>query len=173
MGAALAFYTVFSLAPLAILVLSLVSLAVERNAARAEIVDKVRSFVGTQGAGLMKMILTQTAPLNTSVVGTVLGSVMLLIGASGVFGGLQDSLNEIWDVASKRSPLFVLVKERFLSFVMVFITSLLMLVWVYYSAQILSFGAVFTRLYALRYGSHRSGEVTLAQLDGQTGSLPK
>jgi membrane protein len=95
MGAALSFYAVLSLAPLGILVLSLVSLAVERNAARAEIVDQFRTFVGDEGAGVMEMILTKTAAANTSMLGTIIGFVVLLIGASGVFGELQDSLNQI------------------------------------------------------------------------------
>jgi membrane protein len=66
MGAALAFYTVFSLAPLAILILTLVSLVVERNLARAEMVDQFRSLVGKEGADMVEMILTRTAEAHTS-----------------------------------------------------------------------------------------------------------
>ena len=96
MGAALSFYTVFSLAPLAILVLSLVSLTVERTAAKAEIVGQFRNFVGNEGAEVMEMILTRTAAEDASALGTLIGFVVLLIGASGVFGELQDSLNQLW-----------------------------------------------------------------------------
>jgi membrane protein len=253
MGAALSFYTVFSLAPLAILVLSLVSLAVERNAARVEIVGQFRYFVGREGAEVMEMILTKTAAEDKGVFCSLIGFGVLLIGASGVFGELQDSLNQIWSVSSKRHPVFIFVKERVFSFAMVFIMGFLMLVsflfsaaedwlherfprldaswnfgnaaislvmiallfaliyrmvpdaritwrdvwlgaviaailfelgkfllgfyfgrsaiassygaagsliiilvWVFYSAQILFFGAAFTRVYALRYGSHRA-----------------
>jgi membrane protein len=140
MGAALSFYTVFSLAPLAIIVLSLVSLVVERSAARAEIVGQFRNFVGSEGAEIMEMILTKTAADHAGVLGTLIGFLVLLVGASGVFGELQDSLNQIWGVSSKRHPVFVLVKERVFSFAMVFVMGFLMLVSFLFSAAIATAG---------------------------------
>jgi membrane protein len=140
MGAALSFYTAFSLAPLAILVLELVSLAVERTAARTEIVEQFRNFVGSQGAEMMEMILTKSAPEHTGVLGTLIGFVVLLVGASGVFGELQGSLNQIWGVSSKRHPIFILVKERVFSFAMVFVMGFLMLVSFLFSAAIAAAG---------------------------------
>lgn len=140
MGAALSFYTVFSLAPLAILVLSLLSLAVERSAARAEIVGQFRNFVGHEGAEVMEMILTKTGAENHGILGTALRFVVLLIGASGVFGELQDSLNQIWGVSSKRHPVFILVKERVFSFAMVFVMGFLMLVSFMFSAAVAAAG---------------------------------
>lgn len=147
MGAALSFYTVFSLAPLSILVLSLVSLAVEGNAARAEIVRQFRNFVGKEGAEMMEMILTKTAAERTGIIGTVVGFVVLLVGASGVFGELQDSLNQIWGVSSKRHPVFILVKERVFSFAMVFVMGFLMLVSFLFSAAIAAAGSYLHALY--------------------------
>jgi membrane protein len=146
MGAALSFYTVFSLAPLAILVLSLLSLAVERSAARAEIVGQFRNFVGKEGAEVMEMILTKTGAEQHGILGTVLGFVVLLIGASGVFGELQDSLNQIWGVSSKRHPVFILVKERVFSFAMVFVMGFLMLVSFMFSAAVAAAGYLHGRL---------------------------
>ncbi len=128
MGAALSFYTIFSLAPLAVLVLSLVSMVVERRAARAEIVGQFRNFVGHEGAEVMEMILPQTAAESAGELRTLIGFGVLLIGASGVFGELQDSLNQIWCVSSRRHPVFILVKERVFSFAMVFVMGFLMLV---------------------------------------------
>lgn len=136
MGAALSFYTVFSLAPLSIIVLSLLSLVVERNSARAEIVGQFRNFVGTQGAEMMELILRETAATNTGLFETLTGFVVLLVGASGVFGELQDSLNQIWGVSSKRHPVFTLVKERVFSFGMVFVMGFLMLVSLLSSAAV-------------------------------------
>ena len=136
MGAALSFYTVFSLAPLAILVLSLLSLVVERNAARAEIVGQFRNFVGSQGAEMMELILRQTAEKSTGIFDTLTGFVVLLVGASAVFGELQDSLNQIWGVSSKRHPVFTLVRERVFSMGMVFVMGFLMLVSLLFSATI-------------------------------------
>lgn len=136
MGAALSFYTVFSLAPLSIIVLSLLSLVVERNSARAEIVSQFRNFVGNQGAEMMELILRETAATNTGIFETLTGFVILLVGASGVFGELQDSLNQIWGVSSKRHPVFTLVKERVFSFGMVFVMGFLMLVSLLSSAAV-------------------------------------
>ena len=141
MGAALSFYTVFSLAPLVIFMLSLVSYAVERNAARTEIVSQFRAFVGNEGADMVETILTRTAAANTSAWGTLFSLVVLLVGASGVFGELQDSLNQIWDVSSKRHPVFTLIKERVLSFAMVFVMGFLMLVSFLFSAVIAAAGS--------------------------------
>ena len=140
MGAALSFYTVFSLAPLSILVLSLLSLVVERNAARAEIIGQFRGFVGDQGAEMMELILRQTAAKSTGMFDTLTGFVVLLVGASGVFGELQDSLNQIWGVSSKRHPVFTLVKERVFSFAMVFVMGFLMLVSLMFSAVVAGAG---------------------------------
>jgi membrane protein len=140
MGAALSFYTVFSLAPLAIMVLSLVSLVVERTAARAEIVGQFRHFVGQEGAEMMEMILTKAAADSAGMLGTLIGFLVLLVGASGVFGELQDSLNQIWGVSSKRHPVFILVKERVFSFAMVFVMGFLMLVSFLFSAAIAAAG---------------------------------
>ncbi len=128
MGAALSFYTVFSLAPLAILILSLVSLAVERNVARAEMIGQFKSLVGNEGAEMVEMILSRNAAANTSILGTLFGFAALLVGASSVFGELQDSLNQIWDVTSHRHPVFSLLKERVISFAMVVVMSLIMLI---------------------------------------------
>lgn len=136
MGAALSFYAVFSLAPLSILMLSLVSLVIERNAARAEMVGQFRAFVGHEGADMVEMILTTTAAANTSPWMTIIGFVVLLIGASGVFGELQDSLNQIWEVSSTRHPVFVLIKERLISYAMVFALSFLMFLSFLFSAAI-------------------------------------
>jgi len=127
MGAALSFYTAFSLAPLVIVTLTLVSLAVERNAASAAMVEQVRYAVGNDGADTVRMILSKAADAHAGAWEMVLGFGVLLVGASGVFGELQSSLNEIWNVATPSHPLFELLKERAISFVMVLVMSLLML----------------------------------------------
>jgi len=115
-------------------------LVVGRSAARAEIVGQFRNFVGSEGAEIMEMILTKTAANHAGVLGTLIGFLVLLVGASGVFGELQDSLNQIWGVSSKRHPVFVLVKERVFSFAMVFVMGFLMLVSFLFSAAIAAAG---------------------------------
>lgn len=127
MGAALSFYMVFSLAPLVVVTLSLVSLAVARNTASAAMIDQVRALVGNEGADTVSMILSKATDVRTNAWETMLGFGVLLVGASGVFGELQDSMNEIWDVTPRHHPVFALLKERAISFVMVLVMSLLML----------------------------------------------
>jgi membrane protein len=142
MGAALSFYTVFSLAPLAILMLWLVSMAVGRGAAQVEIEGQVRALVSDEGADLVAMILATTASAgeSTSPWMTVLGVFILLVGASGMFGELQDSLNQIWGVSSERHPLLTLLKERALAFAMILVVACLMFVSFLYSAIIAAAG---------------------------------
>ncbi len=140
MGAALSFYAVFSLSPLAILSLSLVSLVVERDAARAEIIGQFRSAFSHEGAAVVELILTKTAAESASFLGTLIGFGVLLIGASGVFGELQDSLNQIWGVTSNRHPVFIQIKERIFSFAMVFVVGFLIFVSFIFSAILAATG---------------------------------
>ena len=135
MGAALSFYTVLSMAPLSILLLTLVGLVVERSAAREEMVAQVRSFVGVDGANMMEMILTSTSMESESSLWlTLFGFAVLLVGASGMFVEIQDSLNQIWEVSSKRHPVFVLLRERALSIVMILVLGVVMVLSFLFSA---------------------------------------
>lgn len=140
MGAALSFYAVLSLAPLSGLLLGLIGVAVEREAAREQITGQFRFFVGKEGSPLMEAILSKAPAEHASLGQSVLSFVVLLIGASGVFGELQDSLNQIWGVSTKRHPVWVLIQERVLSFIMVFALGLIMLVSLLFSAMIAALG---------------------------------
>jgi membrane protein len=84
MGAALAYYTVFSLAPLVILVLSIVSIFYERDAARAELVREASAFIGAQGAEVIDGILKQGARNGTNWWSAAIGFVVVLFGASAL-----------------------------------------------------------------------------------------
>ncbi|MEP6670842.1 MAG: YihY/virulence factor BrkB family protein [Chthoniobacter sp.] len=134
MGAALAYYAVLSLAPLVILVLSIMSLLVQRDAARAEVVGQFASLAGQQGAAMVDTILTSSASPKAGVIATVVGFVVLLIGASGAFGELQDSLNQIWGVPVANRPWTAMIKDRLLSFAMVFVIGFLLLISLVLSA---------------------------------------
>jgi len=136
MGAALAYYAVLSLAPLVILALSLLSLLVQRDAARAEVVGQFSSLVGQQGGAMVDTILASSASPKAGVIGTIVGFGVLLIGASGAFGELQDSLNQIWAVPVADRPWTAMIKDRLLSFAMVFVIGFLLLVSLVLSAGI-------------------------------------
>ncbi|HEX8311727.1 MAG TPA: YihY/virulence factor BrkB family protein [Chthoniobacteraceae bacterium] len=137
MGAALAYYTVFSLAPLVILVLSIVSIFYERDAARAQLVREASSFIGSQGAEIIDGILKQGAQNGTNRWSAVIGFLVVLFGASGAFAELQDSLNHIWGVKERTGRAFwIKIKDRLLSFSMIFVIGFLLLVSLLISAAI-------------------------------------
>jgi membrane protein len=102
LGAALAYYTVFSLAPLLIIAIAIAGLVFGQEAAQGQIFDQLRGLMGEASAKAMQdMVQNASAKPATGVVATIIGVVTLLFGASGVFGQLQTSLNAIWDVQPK------------------------------------------------------------------------
>jgi membrane protein len=141
MGAALAYYTAFSLAPLVVLVVSLVSLAVEESAARAEIVAQFAALAGKEAGATVEAILAHSAKQDAGVWAAILGFGVLLVGASGVFAELQDSLNAIWEVPPRERRWLALLRERLVSFAMVFALGFLVLVSLLLSAGLAALGA--------------------------------
>ncbi len=140
MGAALAYYTAFSLAPLVVLVVGLVSLFVDQSMARAQLVAEISSLVGKEGGSTVESILVHSGKQEAGFWAAILGFVVLLIGASGVFAELQDSLNTIWEIPPRSRPWLALIRERLLSFAMVFALGFLVLVSLVLSATITALG---------------------------------
>lgn len=126
MGAALAYYTAFSLAPLIILILSIVSLFMERSAAAQSLVSEMSDLVGAQGGKVVQEILDHAGSTSALSWGTALSFIVLWISASGAFGELQDSLNTIWEVPKQKHPWLAMLKERMLSLSMVFVLGFFM-----------------------------------------------
>ena len=128
MGAALSYYTTFSLAPLLTLILSVTTLAVRRDEATRDIVDQFSALVGAEGGRAVREIVTHAGTNRALSWSAALSFVLLLVSASGAFGELQDSLNEIWDAPKKNSqPWRLLIRQRLLSFSMVFVLGFFML----------------------------------------------
>ncbi len=121
LGAALAYYTVFSLAPLILLLVSVFGLFVHDNKeVQTKIKDQVSQFAGSSAADVTSQIVSSTAKKKSGIIGTVIGVVVALFGASGVFGQLQEALNTIWGVKAKPNQgIMGYVKARFVSFGMV------------------------------------------------------
>ncbi len=163
MGAALAYYAVLSLAPLVILVLSLMSLLVQRSDARTQIVAQFSSLVGRQGGEMVDTILASTASSQAGLWSAIVGFVVLLIGASGAFGELQDSLNQIWDVKTGDRTWMAMIKDRVLSFTMVFVIGFLLLISLVLSAGIAA-AAKFLRGYIPASGGVWEGANLLASV---------
>jgi membrane protein len=122
LGAALAYYTVFSLAPLLLLLMSIFSLWVhDKKSVQTTIKDQVAQFAGGSSADVVGDIVETTAKKKQNgVLATIAGVVIALFGASGVFGQLQDSLNTIWGVKAKPGlGIMGYLQARFISFAMV------------------------------------------------------
>jgi membrane protein len=135
MGAALAYYTIFSLAPLLIIAVAIAGLAFGIDAARGEIAREIQGLVGRDGArAIQDMIQSARKPAH-GVIGSMIGVVVLFLGASGVFCEIEDALNSIWDVnLTGETGIHNLIKARFLSFGMVLGIGFLLLVSLLLSA---------------------------------------
>jgi len=135
MGAALAFYTLFSLAPLLLIVISVAGLVFGEDAARGAILGQLSGLVGAQSAATIEALLVSLNRPAAGVTGTLVGLAMLLVGATTVFGELQDALDRIWR-APKRTGngLWALLQTRLLSLGLVLGIGFLLLVSLVLSA---------------------------------------
>ncbi len=257
LGAALAYYTIFSLAPLLIVVIAIGGLVFGREAAQGQIIGQISGLIGREGAQAVSAMIAKASRPASGLLASAASLAAILLGATGVFGELQSGLNAIWDVRPQSGGWRGMVRRRLTSFgiimgmgflllvslvigavlsaldtwfaahvpvlqvilealhvivsfavvtllfAMIFkvlpdvritwgdvavgatVTALLftigqlliglylgrttigsvygaagslvvILVWVYYSSQILFFGAEFTQVYARRHGSHRN-----------------
>lgn len=142
MGAALAYYTLFSLAPFLIVVIALAGLVFGREAAQGEIVSQLRGLIGEQGAvGVQELLVNASHPAK-SLVASFIGVLTLLLGATSVFAELQSALDRIWRVPSLplSSGLRSLFRGRLLSFGMIVSIGFLLLVSLALSAALAAFG---------------------------------
>jgi membrane protein len=121
LGAALAYYTIFSLAPLVLVLLGVFGLIYGSNEqARQKILDQLRYLMDPSGVKVFQDIANSAAEPKAGVVATAIGILIALFGASGIFGQLQDALNTIWAVKPKPSQgIWGFIRARFLSFAMV------------------------------------------------------
>jgi membrane protein len=137
MGAALAFYTMFSIAPLLLIVTSIAGLVFGQGAARAEIFYQLQSMLGTPGALAVEGLVESARKPSGSVLGVVFGVVFLLIGSTAVFAELQDALDRIWRAPAGTGEsfgLWRLVRARLLSFGMILGIGFLLMVSLMFSA---------------------------------------
>ena len=138
LGAALAYYSVFSLAPLLIISIAIAGLVFGREAAQGQIFDQLRGLLGdASGKAMQDMVQNASAKPATSMVATLIGTVTLLFGASGVFGQLQASLNAIWGVEPKPGRgILGIFQDRILSFGFILAVGFLLLVSLILTAAI-------------------------------------
>ena len=130
LASSLSYYTLFSLAPLLIIVIAIAGFAFGREAAQNQIVETIQGLIGQQSAqAIQGMIQNASNKPKTGMISTAIGIVALLLGAGGVVGQLQTSLNTIWGVVPKRGQgIWLFVRQRFISFAMILGIGFLLLV---------------------------------------------
>jgi membrane protein len=111
-SAAMAFYAATSLAPILLIVLSIAGLVVGRNAAELAVSAQLAGVLGPQGADLLQAIVQGASDRSSGLLAAILATVTLLVTASGVFGEMQSSLNQIWKVEPVSTSLSALVRAR-------------------------------------------------------------
>lgn len=137
LAASLAFYTVFSFAPIVIITLAIASTVVGRETAAQQMIQQIDGLVGPQGAATIEMILANTGQFGSNKLAALVGVMTLIIGSTAVFAELQGALNQIWDVKPRSRGVGVirkLIRDRLLSFALVVATGFLLLVTLIISA---------------------------------------
>lgn len=141
MGAALAFYTVFSVAPILLIAIAVAGLVFDTSAAQRAVAAELQALLGSGAAAAVKALLESAHSPSGGWISSTIGVVTLLIGASAVFGELQDALNRIWRAPLPRPPgLLRLVRDRLLSFGMILGVGFLLIVSLIFSAAISALG---------------------------------
>lgn len=113
LGAALAYYTVFAIVPLLIIIIAMIGLVFGQEAAQSYILEQIAGLVGKQSADAIKDMIQRADHPSTGIVATLVAIATLLFGASGLFGQLQDALNTIWGVEPKPGRgVWGLIKDR-------------------------------------------------------------
>jgi membrane protein len=145
LGAALAYYTVFSLAPLLLIAIAIAGFFFGREAAQGQIFDQLRGLLGeASGKAMQDMVQNANTKPATGVMAALIGAVTLLFGASGVFGQLQTSLNSIWGVQPKPGRgVLGIIQDRILSFGFILVVGFLLLVSLLFTATIALVGEWF------------------------------
>jgi membrane protein len=139
LSAALAYYTIFSLAPLLLLVISITGLFWEQEAVQSQVMNQIEGLVGAEGRTFVSDLLTSASNPAEGITATVVGIITLLLGALGVFNELHNSLNIIWEVEEQETKGFLqtikkVIFSRFLSFTMILGIGFLLLVSLVVSA---------------------------------------
>lgn len=143
MGAAISYYTVFSIAPLLIIVIAVAGFVWGREAVQGEIVGQLTGLIGKEGAtGIQALIESANQPTQ-GLIATAISTVVLIIGATTVFAELQSSLDRIWQVpqAPKTSGIWALLRTRLLSLGFILGLGFLLLVSLVSSAGIAALGS--------------------------------
>lgn len=145
MGAALAFYALLSLSPLAVLVPAMIGHLVGPSMAQEQFIAEIQQMIGPQGADAVRVMMDHAAFSTPGTVPSIFSVITLLFGASGVFVELRFALNRIWEVPSEgQDGLAQMIKTRFSTFAMVLTVGFLLLVSLLVSAVLAALGELVT-----------------------------
>jgi membrane protein len=142
MGAALAYYTIFSIAPLLLIAIAVAGLVFGVEAARGEVVTQLQGLMGDAAAQAIQHMLQSANKPDSGLASTLIGSALLVVGATTVFAELQDALDRIWR-APERDPhsgLWSLLRARLLSFGLILAIGFLILVSLVFGAAMAALG---------------------------------
>jgi membrane protein len=139
LAAALAYYTIFSLAPLLVIAIAVAGLIWTQDAVHGQVMGQIQGLVGVEGAAFVEDLLQSASNPAEGIVATIIGLITLMFGALGVFNELHNSLNIIWEVKEEKPKNFwesikKALIDRFLSFTMVLGIGFLLLVSLVVSA---------------------------------------
>ena len=144
LAAALACYTLLSIAPLVVLSVAVAGLAFGEEAARGQIVGQIGAVVGNEAGSAVQAIAASAKEPAAGILSTIIGLAVLLFGASGVFNELQNALNAIWEVEAKPNEgIRGFIRHRFFSFAMVLVVAFLLLVSLVVNAALAATGKFF------------------------------
>ncbi len=147
LSAALAYYSIFSIAPLLIIAISVAGLALGEEAARGQLYDQLKSYVGAQAAESVQSMVQSASKKSDGWMGAAIGFGTLLVGASGVFAQLKDALNTIWNVRAKGGAgIWRFVRERLLNFGLVLVIGFLLLTSLVLTAALAGLNGYFENL---------------------------
>jgi membrane protein len=139
LSAALAYYTIFSLAPLLVIIIAITALFWQRDVVQSQVMNQIEGLVGAEGRTFVSDLVTSASNPARGIFASIVGVVTLLIGALGVFNELHNALNTIWDVKEEETQGFVeavkkVIFSRLLSFTMILGIGFLLLVSLVISA---------------------------------------
>ncbi len=149
LSAALSYYTVFSLPPLLLIVIALVGTVFGEAATRGELIKQFQGVMGPETAALVQTMIAKTSKSGGGTIATLVGIATLIIGASGVFSELQQSLNAIWNIRLKRKTgIKYMLVNRVFSFSMILVIGFILLVSLVVSAAVSAFGSLLNDLWS-------------------------
>jgi membrane protein len=148
MGAAISYYTIFSLAPLLVIVIAIAGALFGRDAAQGRIVAQISGLVGHEGATAVEAMLRSVSEPDKGLIAGLVSAAVLLVGATTVFAELQSALDRIWHVPDREKPsgVWAVLRARLLSFGLILGLAFLLMVSLVVSAGLAAFGSWFAGL---------------------------